>query len=221
VSRRASARGVAAWLALAVIAGVAVGVLVHLIDAAGGSGASSAAKPSLPPSSLIHGQATWPAGARAAPAISLRDQRGRTTTLAGLRGRTVVLTFLPTRCRGVCAREARTLAIALRRVPGSERPALVVVSAEPGAGGAAARAAIRRFGLGAAATTRWLVGTQGELAPVWRRYRVAVRRRRGRVSYTPATYLIDADGFERAGLLFPFPPPWPAGDLKALAETGS
>ena len=37
---------------------------------------------------------------------------------------------------------------------------------------------------------------------------------------TAPVYLIDREGFERAGLLYPFPPGWPAGDLRILAAQG-
>jgi hypothetical protein len=52
---------------------------------------------------------------------------------------------------------------------------------------------------------------------VWSSYGIAVRRARGHVIFTPAVYLIDRRGFERAGLLYPFPPGWPASDLRILA----
>src|SRR6266487_1405045 len=101
-----STRGVAGWLAMTVAVGVCVGVGVHLLDATDGSGSQG-------PSPRLHGQAVWRAGTEPAPAISLRDQDGGRTTLDSLRGNTVALTFLDTRCHGICAREARALGIAM------------------------------------------------------------------------------------------------------------
>ena len=199
---------VVAAAALGIAAGVAINLLHHRDRPSPGA--------SLP---RLLGQATWPAGARPAPDFSLADQDGRRTTLASLRGRAVMLTFLDSRCHRPCAREVRPLAVALRLLPRSARPVVVVVSADPwGDTRGSARAAARRWGLTAGSSWHWLLGSRSELAPVWRSYRIAVRRTRGGVAHTPATYLIDRRGFERAGLLYPFPPSWPAGDLRALAQ---
>jgi len=95
---------------------------------------------------------------------------------------------------------------------------VVVVSVDPlGDTPGSARAAARRWGLTAGASWHWLLGSRAELAPVWASYRIAVRRVNGQIAHRPAVYLIDRRGFERAGLLWPFPPSWPAGDLRVLA----
>ena len=108
--------------------------------------------------------------------------------------------------------------MALRMLPSSARPALIIVSVDPlHDTPESTRAAATRWRLGSAATWHWLLGTRSQLAPVWRAYRVAVRRRGG-VGQAGPVYLIDREGFERAGLLYPFPPTWPAGDLRILAE---
>jgi cytochrome oxidase Cu insertion factor (SCO1/SenC/PrrC family) len=98
---------------------------------------------------------------------------------------------------------------------------VVVVSVDPrGDTPGSAFAAARRWGLTAAASWHWLLGSRTELAPVWASYRIAVRRASGRVAHTAAVYLIDRHGFERAGLLWPFPPSWPEDDLRVLAGEG-
>lgn len=43
-------------------------------------------------------------------------------------------------------------------------------------------------------------------------------RRRSEVARGAPVYLIDREGFERAGLLYPFAPTCPAGDLRILAQ---
>lgn len=45
-----------------------------------------------------------------APAFDLRDQSGRRTTAASLRGRTILLTFLDSRCTNLCPIEGAQLA---------------------------------------------------------------------------------------------------------------
>jgi cytochrome oxidase Cu insertion factor (SCO1/SenC/PrrC family) len=127
-----------------------------------------------------------------------------------------MLAFLSSRCRSACAREARYLGTALRLLPSAARPAMMIVSVDPLHDTAeSTRAAARRWRLDSATSWHWLLGTRSQVAPVWRSYRVAVRR--GGVTGTGPVYLIDGRGFERAGLLYPFPPTWPAGDLRILA----
>ena len=211
---RVGARAAAVVILLTATAGVAAGFGIHRLTAGDSAGSND-----IPPG--FHGQATWPSGARPAPDFALTDQDGRTTSLASLRGRTVMLAFLSSRCAGACAREARSLGTALRLLPQAAKPALVVVSVDPRRDGpGSVRAAARRWGFEGAAEWHWLVGTRSELAPVWRSYRIAVRGAGGRVVSSPAVYLIDRRGFERAGLLYPFPPTWPAGDLRILAREG-
>jgi protein SCO1/2 len=211
---RVGARAAAAVILLTATAGVAAGFGIHRLTAGDSAGSND-----IPPG--FHGQATWPLGARPAPDFALTDQDGRTTSLASLRGRTVMLAFLGSRCAGACAREARSLGTALRLLPEAAKPALVVVSVDPRRDApGSVRAAARRWGFEAAAEWHWLLGTRSELAPVWRSYRIAVRGAAGRVVSSPAVYLIDRRGFERAGLLYPFPPTWPAGDLRILAREG-
>ena len=208
---RLTARAATLVIILTATVGVAVGVGIHLL----GSGDDAR---SHDPLSGLHGQATWPAGARPAPDFALFDQNGRRTSLVSLRGQGVVLAFLDSRCDRPCGREPRSLGTGLRLLPRSARPVVVVVSVDPlGDTPGSARAAARRWGLTAGASWHWLLGSRAELAPVWASYRIAVRRVNGQIAHRPAVYLIDRRGFERAGLLWPFPPSWPAGDLRVLA----
>jgi protein SCO1/2 len=209
---RLTARAATLVIVLTAAVGVAVGIGIHFL----GSGDNS--DDTL---SVLHGQATWPGGMRPAPDFALSDQDGRRTSLASLRGQNVVLAFLDSQCDRSCSREPRSLGTALRLLPRSARPAVVVVSVDPrGDTPESAAVAARRWGLTAGASWHWLLGSRDELAPVWASYRIAVRRRSGQTAHTPAVYLIDRRGFERVGLLWPFPPSWPAGDLRVLAGEG-
>ncbi len=48
-----------------------------------------------------------------------------------------------------------------------------------------------------------------------------MRRATGDIEHTDALYLIDARGFERAGIVYPFLPTWIGNDLKTLAGEGA
>ncbi len=194
---------------MAALAGIGLGVGIHQLTS-GSSGEAGA----LPE---VRGQAVWPTGLRRAPAFALPDQAGRRLSLGSLRGRPVILTFMDSQCHQECPLEGRALAAAFRMVPRSERPVVVAVSVNPWADTpGSARRAIKRFGL-APFEWRWLLGPKAALEPVWRKYGIEVRRTTGDIEHTDAMYLIDAKGFERAGMVYPFLPTWVSNDLKVLA----
>jgi protein SCO1/2 len=196
-------------IGLAAIGGVLIGVVVHRVSAGSDGGGSGTVR--------VRGQAVWPAGAREAPEFALPDQDGRRLALGSLRGRPVILTFMDSQCHQECPLEGRALAAAFRMVPAGERPVVVAVSVNPWADTpGSARRAIKRFGL-APFEWRWLLGSKAELAPVWRKYGIEVRRTTGDIEHTDAIYLIDSNGSERAGMVYPFLPTWVSNDLELLA----
>jgi len=199
---------------VAAVVGVLLGLGLH--EVTGGSGSGSGRQ-----TSEVRGQAVWPAGLRPAPNFSLIDTQGRRFSLASLRGRPVVLTFMDSQCHQECPLEGRALAAGFRLVPRAERPVVVAVSVNPWEDTpASARRAIRRFGLGGY-QWRWLLGTRAQLARVWRKYRIEVRRTSGDIEHTDALYLVDRKGYERAGMVYPFLPTWISTDLKTLAGESS
>ncbi len=118
---RLHAGWIVAGLAAAALLGVGIGVAVHL---ARGSSTSAPAA-SIPLRNGLHGEATWAAGALAAPLITtLDDQTGRRFSLASLRGRTVAIALFDSFCTQACPLEGRALAAAERSLPAAERPAL-------------------------------------------------------------------------------------------------
>jgi protein SCO1/2 len=193
-------------VAAAAVAGVAIGVALH-----GRLTGSAAAAPTL------HGQATWAAGRRAAPAFALRDQHGSRVTLASLRGRTVALAFFDSLCKQACPIEGQMLASALRQVAPAVRPRLVVVSVDPAGDTPQSVAhALRKWKLPAG--TIWLLGTHGQLKPVWDAYQIAVLPVRGDIAHSTAVYLLDKRGYERAGFLMPFVPGLVSDDVRDLGN---
>lgn len=194
---------VPAVLGVAVAVGFGIGSVLALTR-----GQASAVQP-------LHAQATWRAGARRAPDFRLRDQTGNVVSLASERGRVVLLTFLDSHCRQECPIEGRLLARtqqALGRVTGSE---LLVVSVDPWADtarSARAFAAKSRW-----RNWRWLLGTQSQLRPVWRRYAVGVLKTPKDIVHTAVVYVIDGSGFMRGAYLVPFSPQDVAADMRSLS----
>ena len=210
-------RRLAPWIALglcaAVVAGIGIGAGLHRLR--GDHGLLTAPKPATG----LHGQATWAAGVRPAPAITtLRDQSGRTFSLGSLRGRTVTMAFFDSYCKQACPLEGRALAAAERSLPIAQRPVLVVVSVNPRDTPASTRAAVAKWGLAGVAPWHWLRGSHAQLARVWREYHIFVAPPRdGDISHTEALYLIDRRGDERSGYLYPFVPRFVTLDLNKLA----
>jgi protein SCO1 len=201
-----------------VIAGICLGILILVTPsskaaATGGSQSSS-------PASL-----RWTLHTPA-PAFDLPDQAGRRTTVASLRGRTVLLTFLDSRCTNLCPIEGAQLGAVQQRLPAAQRPELVVISVNP----ADTPATVGRFvdEAGWTGPWRWLLGSRRTLAPVWRAYHIGVKLSHGQavqtgnttirlgssIVHTIALYLIDRTGQERYGYLPPFRP---AAVAKAVA----
>jgi protein SCO1/2 len=193
----------------AAVLGIGLGLVIHHAS----SGASSS-----PQETELRGGAVWQPGRRSAPNFALPDQAGRRFELSALRGRPVILTFMDSRCHQECPLEGHALAAGLRKVPAGERPTIVVVSVDPWEDSpGSVRRAMRRFGL-APYEWRWLLGSRRSLEAVWRKYRIEVRRSPTDIEHTDALYLIDARGFERAGMVYPFLPTWISDDLGLLAK---
>ena len=198
-------RRYAICIAVALVAGVAIGIAVHA--------ATSRAK-----APALDGQATWRSGARPAPEFALRDQHGRVVSLESLRGRSVALTFMDSLCKQACPLEGRMLASAIAQLPDSAKPHLVVVSVDPAGDTPATVAhAARKWHLPRGTT--WLLGGKRSLARVWKQYDITVDPRSGDIVHSTAVYLIDKHGDERAGFLMPFLPDLVAGDFRTLART--
>jgi cytochrome oxidase Cu insertion factor (SCO1/SenC/PrrC family) len=212
--RRIAGAQIAVTIFGAVLLGVGVGVGAYLLRAK----ASQSATP-VQASRALHGEATWPAGARPAPPIStLRDQSGGRFSLASLRGRTVAMVFFDSHCTQQCPLAGRALAVAERSVPPAQRSVVVVVSVNPLDTPASTRAAAAAWGLAGLAPWHWLRGTHAQLAPVWNAYHIWVQPENGDIVHTQALYLIDRHGDERSGYLYPYIPGFVAKDLRALAR---
>ena len=180
---------VVAAVALAALAAVSLGFALR--------GTSS------PPTRDAENVITWGKQKQRAPAIALRTAEGAPFELASLRGRRVIVTFVDPRCTTFCPRESFVIDDALRPLPAAERPAVVAVSVDPTVRSPRVlRQEARRFRW--LPSWRWATGSHAQLAAVWRKYHISVIPTKGDITHTEAAYIIDADGYERSLLLWPF-----------------
>ena len=134
-----------------------------------------------------------PPGAMA-PDFALRDQDGERVTMDAYRGRPVAVTFVYSTCEDTCPALVDQVRGALDDT-GADVP-LLAVSVDP-ANDTAARA--RRF-LNERRMTgraRFLLGSEAELAPVWKGY--GVQPQTGALDHSATVVLVDAEGRQRVG----------------------
>ena len=143
------------------------------------------------------------AGERPSPPIALKNADGSPFSLASLRGRRVLVTFVDPRCTTFCPRESVVINDALRALAPAERPTVVAVSVDPTVTSARVlRQEARRFKW--LPQWRWAVGSHAQLAKVWKAYHVEVIPTPDDITHTELAYVLDAKGDQRALLLWPF-----------------
>lgn len=150
----------------------------------------------------------FPAGLRAAQ-FSLQDQDGKPATLAQYRGRVIVLSFMYSRCRDTCPVMATEIRGALDALPQAGRgiPVLAITVDPVHDTPASARAFIARERM--TGRMRFLLGSYGQLQPIYKRYSIQPEFDRAGREYSHGhssfVMLIDRHGLLRVG--------FPAGDL--------
>jgi cytochrome oxidase Cu insertion factor (SCO1/SenC/PrrC family) len=133
-----------------------------------------------------------------APAFSLTDQHGRTVTLASLRGKVVLLTFLDPVCSNGCPLEAQEFRAAGQLLGANDRRVeLVAISANPVDYQVGyVQAFDRQEGLTSVPNWLYLTGGPATLAQVWRRYGVAaqIAPAGSMIAHSENAYVIDQQG---------------------------
>jgi protein SCO1 len=134
-----------------------------------------------------------PPGAMA-PDFALRDQDGERATMAEYRGRPVAVTFVYSTCEDTCPALVDQVRGALDDT-GADVPLLAVsVDPENDTPERARRFLNERRMTGRA---RFLLGSERELAPVWKGY--GVQPQEGELDHSATVVLVDAQGRQRVG----------------------
>jgi cytochrome oxidase Cu insertion factor (SCO1/SenC/PrrC family) len=136
-----------------------------------------------------------------APGFQLTDTSGRTVTLASLRGKAVLLTFLDPVCTTDCPLIAQEFKVAGRLLGGQAAAVeLVAVCANPTYYGTAfLRAFNQQEGLSTVSDWAYLTGTPAQLRRVWQQYGITVENvPAGSMSaHNDLAYVIDPAGNTR------------------------
>ena len=165
----------------------AAAILAGVIACGGGSAAHTSAGTgfagaTLPASLPVRG-------------FTLEDQYGRRVSLAGYRGRVVILAFVSSTCGATCILLAQQIRGALDELP---HPVPVLfVSVDPRADtGARVRRFLERVGL--TSRVRYLSGSPAALRPIWRAYGIVpVTSDRAAFERAASVLLLDREGRER------------------------
>jgi protein SCO1/2 len=156
-----------------------------------------------------------------APALALRNYTGQPVSLASMKGKAVLVTFVYTHCPDVCPLIVADLAAAQRKL-GAEASHLqiVAVTVDPRRD---TPNAIRQFLAARDALGRmdYLVGTWSQLLRTWKAWAVGVNldNKQVTVGHTAIVYGISASG--QMGVVYPsnFTPEQIVHDVPLLART--
>ena len=136
-----------------------------------------------------------PGQIRLAP-FALTSYRGGAVSSSSLAGKVVALTFLESNCKEACPIIAAEVARGLERLTAGERRQVraIAISTHPGEDTAKN---VRRFLAKQRATGRldYLIGSEGELRPVWGRYHVLSALDSGDAdTHSASVHIYDRDG---------------------------
>lgn len=155
--------------------------------------------------------------------FTLHDQDGHPFELRSTRGRVVAMTFVHSKCTSTCPVTLQTIRGALDILgdagqdPGDVDVLAVTVDPE-----ADTRRSVRRFlARQRVPFVRYLLGTRGQLRPIWKRYGIGPQGE-GREDHSAYVLLVDRRGVVRVG--FPSAQTTPealAHDLGVLVGEGA
>ncbi len=192
-------------LAAAGILILAVAIVVVVVARRHQQQAITQLRPSGIPATVSTGLASLmglsPVPARPAPGFTLTDQHGRTLSLAGFKGRAVVLEFMDPHCVDVCPIVSAEFIDAYHDLGATaSRVVFVAVNVNPyyrAVGDVAAFSAEHQ--LTAIPSWHFLTGPLASLRAVWRAYQIQVQApsRYADIIHTSAVYFIDPGGRER------------------------
>jgi cytochrome oxidase Cu insertion factor (SCO1/SenC/PrrC family) len=141
-----------------------------------------------------------------APAFTLTDQNGRQVSLASLRGKVVLLTFLDPVCTSDCPQIAQEFSGADRVLgAGARNVELVAIVANPLYRSIAyTRAFDAQERLTSVPNWLYLTGSLAQLEQAWKNYAIAAQilPAGGMIAHTDVAYVIDRGGYTRTELNF-------------------
>ncbi|HEV2373984.1 MAG TPA: SCO family protein [Streptosporangiaceae bacterium] len=194
-------------MASAVVAGLAVAALAMSLVARAsvsqpwGSALRPSGIPAGIPTSLANLMELSPVPASAAPEFTLTDQAGHTMSMAGLRGRVVVLEFMDPHCTDICPIVSQEFMSAYRDLGSlASRVVFAAVNVNQYHLRVADVAAFsREQRLDTIPSWHFFTGTYPALRAVWRAYGVAVHApsRNADVIHSSLVFFIDPQGRER------------------------
>jgi len=201
-------------ITLAILVAVIVAVISTKAD-------QQAANPSTPIDSS--GLLGTDLGGVAAPDFHLIDQNGKQISLAQFKGEPVILTFLYTHCPDVCPLTASKLHQVVQNLgSASQHIAIIAISSDPkGDTTASVINFSKAHGLLDYSNWHYLMGTEGQLSPVWSSYSVYAvpeAAKSGVVDHTTALFVIDKQGHERAYFGGDFTPDQMTTDMQILLK---
>jgi len=147
--------------------------------------------------------------------FTLHDQDGKAVSVSAFRGQVVAITFLDSHCKQLCPLEADQLAQAQRALGTTSKLILLVVTVAPATDTPESE---RAFALMHHWTGEWhwLIGAPEQLAAVWKAYSIAVQGTPDNVLHSTVLYLVDKQGFQRAGWASGLQPDQLARDVRFL-----
>ena len=139
--------------------------------------------------------AVMPKGVRA-PDFALKDQNGRPISMAALRGKPTVVTFLYTTCEDTCPLEAQQIRGALDELGNDDGVNAVAVAVDPPRD---TPKQARRFLAEQRIydRMRFVLGTRRQLTPVWRGF--FIQEQRDDAEHQARVVLLDRRGYQRVG----------------------
>jgi protein SCO1/2 len=191
-----------------------------LVAAASGCGGTSSHEATAGSGHGLQGLVVTPP--KPAPALALRDYTGEPVSLAALRGKAVLVTFVYTHCPDVCPLMISNLANAQRQLgTAASAVRILAVTVDPRGD---TPAAVRKFLLDRDAIGRiqYLLGSDRQLRRTWTAWDVAVQQGAGKqpvAGHSAIVYGITASG--RMAVVYPsnFTPAQVVHDVPLLARS--
>ena len=197
------------WVAMAAVAALVLVVLLleRMVLTPGAA--------AVPTPSGLQADIVIPPKSMTAPDFSLKDQQGRLVSVSGLRGRVLAVTFLDSHCKQLCPLEGDQLGQVQRSLGSAANLSLLVVSVAPATDTPESERAFAASH-GWSGDWHWLSGSEDQLTAVWRAYSIAVQGTPDNILHSTVLYLVDKNGFQRAGWAAGLQPARLAQDVRIL-----